>query len=171
MTKPDLIQQLKDYINKTPEDVLQAELEEYSKKYNHIGPTINDYLNFIDNYRKAQYPKTYQECCDILGVEIDYGIALTYMHEQMLFSRLYELIRCRDAYWKIAGERMGLNKAWKPNLQNKKEIKYAITNVGNNFAFEIYEVHNDILLFPTEEMRKIFYENFTDLIETCKELL
>lgn len=171
MDKPDLIQQLKEYFAETPKKVLKVEMEEYSKKYNYIGPTVDEYLNFINNYRKTQYPKTYQECCDILEVEADYGIALTYVYEQILFSGFYELIRCRDAYWKIAGKQMGLNKAWKPNLQDKKEDKYAITNVGNNIAFELYGEYNGILVFPTEEIRNIFYENFKDLIEQCKELL
>lgn len=30
---------------------------------------------------------------------------------------------------------------------------------------------NKILIFPTEEIRDIFYENFQDKIEECKELL
>jgi hypothetical protein len=30
---------------------------------------------------------------------------------------------------------------------------------------------NHILVFPTAEMRDAFYENFKDLIESCKELL
>jgi hypothetical protein len=32
-------------------------------------------------------------------------------------------------------------------------------------------VGGGILLFPTEEMRDAFYENFKDLIEKCKEFL
>ena len=66
---------------------------------------------------------------------------------------------------------MGLGKPWKPNLQDKKETKYVITNVGNNIAFTNYLEYNVILAFPEEEMRDIFYENFKKLIEQCKEFL
>ena len=49
-----IIKQLKEYIDKTPKDVLQAELEEYSKKYNHIGPTVDEYLQAVENSIKKQ---------------------------------------------------------------------------------------------------------------------
>lgn len=47
-----IIKQLKEYIDKTPKDVLQAEWEEYSKKYNHIGPTVDEYLQAVENSKK-----------------------------------------------------------------------------------------------------------------------
>lgn len=119
--------------------------------------------------KKPKYPKTYEECCEVIGNRV-VGTTIIGYNANVL-KAFQNLLICRNAYWKIAGEEIGLNKTWKPNLQNKKEIKYAITNVGNNIAFETYESYNNILLFPTKEMRNIFYENFTDLIEICKELL
>lgn len=47
-----LIKQLKEYLEKTPKEVVQAELEEYSKKYNHIGPTVDEYLQAVENSKK-----------------------------------------------------------------------------------------------------------------------
>ena len=47
-----LIKQLKEYLEKTPKEVVQAELEEYSKKYNHIGPTVDEYLQAVKNSKK-----------------------------------------------------------------------------------------------------------------------
>ena len=47
-----IIKQLKEYLAKTPKDVLQAELEEYSKKYNHIGLTVDEYLQAVKNSKK-----------------------------------------------------------------------------------------------------------------------
>ena len=47
-----IIKQLKEYFAKTPKEVLQAELEEYSKKYNHIGPTVDEYLQAVENSKK-----------------------------------------------------------------------------------------------------------------------
>lgn len=47
-----IIKQLKEYFAKTPKEVLQAEWEEYSKKYNHIGPTVDEYLQAVENSKK-----------------------------------------------------------------------------------------------------------------------
>ena len=49
-----LIKQLKEYLEKTPKEVVQAELEEYSKKYNHIGPTVDEYLQAVENSKKKE---------------------------------------------------------------------------------------------------------------------
>lgn len=140
-----------------------------NKKYNHIGPTIDKYLNFINNSRQPKYPKNYDECCEVIGNNI-FGTTIIDYKSNILIT-LKQLLVCRDAYWKIAGEQMDLNKAWKPDLQNKKEEKYAIINIDDTVVFVTYIEVNSILLFPTEEIRNIFYENFKDLIEQCKELL
>jgi hypothetical protein len=84
-------------------------------------------------------------------------------------DNLRRLIICRNAYWKIAGEQMGLGKPWEPDTC---QIVYSIGRDSNkiglcNNMFGGYF----ILEFPTEEMRDAFYENFKDLIEQCKELL
>ena len=77
---------------------------------------------------------------------------------------------CRDAYWKIAGEEMGLNRPWEPDLEN--EGLYCIQNYNKQIIISnTNTAFNKILIFPTAEMRDIFYENFKDLIEYCKEML
>ncbi len=85
---------------------------------------------------------------------------------------LYNLLICRNAYWKIAGEEMGLGKSWEPQFENCSIPHFCI------FINHTGEVCNDcfygsrcLLVFPTSEMRDAFYENFEDLIEECKELL
>ena len=49
-----LIKQLKEYLEKTPKEVVQAELEEYSKKYNHIGPTIDEYIQEVERQKMRE---------------------------------------------------------------------------------------------------------------------
>lgn len=42
-----ILEQLKEYFNNTPRDVIEKEWHEYDK-YNEIGPTVNEYLAFIN---------------------------------------------------------------------------------------------------------------------------
>jgi hypothetical protein len=118
--------------------------------------------------KKSLYPKTYEECCKVLNLGED-GNLYTKGHQASLIQDFHILFICRAAYWKIAGERMGLEKPWSPS---KNDNVYCIFRfkgeiVKDNFVF------GDCLIleFPTEEMRDAFYENFKDLIEQCKKLL
>ena len=125
--------------------------------------------------KKKEYPKTYEECLSVLGIYNglpDVEIYNAKPSECNLFESLIRLKRCRDAYWKIAGEEMGLGKlSWIPDwmcldplyviLYQFHDICKAVVNGGTSC----------ILVFPTEEMRDAFYENFKSEIESCKELL
>ena len=120
--------------------------------------------------KKPKYPTTYEECCGVLGMTFDYpDIRMVSNDEYNLYSSFIQLIRCRDAYWKIAGEEMGLGEPWKQDYDDRCLI--IANNNGNIHTYEYHGNNNIILAFPTEEMRDAFYENFKDLIEKCKELL
>lgn len=131
--------------------------------------------------KKKEYPKTYEDCCTVLRFHYDHY--LTYDDEKDInptkeeeefidlmdvFSRL---IVCRNAYWKIAGEEMGLGKLWEPDWENKEEEKYTIEYFAGMVHKDHYSSCSRPFAFPTEEMRDAFYENFKELIEICKELL
>lgn len=118
--------------------------------------------------KKPTYPKTYKECCDVLGINTMDNDAQGYKAD--LIIRFQELFIARNAYWKIAGEQMGLGKPWEPDLEN--EELYCIENYNKQIIkSKTNTAFNKILIFPTEEMRDAFYDNFKDLIESCKELL
>jgi hypothetical protein len=129
--------------------------------------------------KKKEYPKTYEECLSVLQIK-GYDI-VTYVpswtaYEKTLYQevlKLRELIIYRDAYWKIAGEEMGLGKPWEPDWDDDEwPDMYYISFDGKHLEKEKgYPCCNMILIFPTEEMRDAFYENFKSLIESCKELL
>ena len=121
--------------------------------------------------KKKEYPKTYEECCKVLGYDDNetFCICHTYANER-LFESLYRLKVCRDAYWKIAGEEMGLGKPWEPDWKVETP-KYIILCKGGEIQRHITCKHSRILAFPAEEMRDAFYENFKSEIEICKELL
>ncbi|MBR5297454.1 MAG: hypothetical protein IKU29_06275 [Parabacteroides sp.] len=118
--------------------------------------------------KKHTYPKNYQECCDVLDVE-PYSRSAGYKSD--LITAFRNLLICRDAYWKIAGEEMGLGKPWKPDREDDTKGKYTIYTGCNEIEFSYSLVVNLILAFPSEKIRNAFYENFKDLIEQYKELL
>ena len=76
------------------------------------------------------------------------------------------LFVCRDAYWKLYGEENGLGKPWELDWNNEKQDKY-----GFHGEVKYTIINSAIFVFPTAEMRDVFYENFKREIEICKELL
>lgn len=127
------------------------------------------YFSWVN--KKPKYPKTFDECLNILYCK---SVLRTIIgHKTELLFNLEKLLICRDAYWKIAGKKMGSDGPWEPDyLKDANTIRYAIYNTGDEIVKldgKLYR--NYILCFPTIEMRDAFYENFKDLIEQCKELL
>ena len=135
--------------------------------------------------KQLKYPKAYEECCKVLGIDSDNYLSIRNLYRDdgdeektdyesdLLdkFDHLWELTICRDAYWKIAGEQMGLDEPWKPDWNDTNTQKYCIYYVGNEIKKQpMMEVHH-FLAFPTAEMRDIFYANFKKLIEACKDFL
>lgn len=110
--------------------------------------------------KQPKYPKTFVECAKILDCLCAAHIDGYYCG---LLENLQELLICRDAYWKIAGN-------WKPDFANYEE-KFIITYLYGKVYNTVSTNYNRVLVFPTEEMRDAFYENFKELIEECKELL
>jgi hypothetical protein len=92
-------------------------------------------------------------------------------YERHLIVNLQRLLICRDAYWKVAGEQMGLGKPWEPDWLNTEQDKFVLYTHNNVICLNRFVLGHNVLAFPTAEMRDAFLENFKDLIELCKELL
>ena len=114
--------------------------------------------------KQPEYLKTYVECAKLLGC---FGAAHIDGYKGELLDKFQELLICRDAYWKIAGN-------WKPDWEDTSQSKHSIwfNNEGiclksNRVSYSVQH----ILTFQTEEIRDAFYENFKELIGECKELL
>lgn len=139
--------------------------------------------------KKPKYPTTYAECCEVLVgrkpkpneisfdkmelclVDLDNTQSIDFQNPYLpQFNSLFRLRMCRDAYWKIYGEEAGLGKPWKPDW-NEETNKFTISNKCNKIYLNNTAWYAEVLSFPTEEMRDIFYKNFKNLIEECKELL
>ena len=126
--------------------------------------------------KKPQYPKTYEECCEILELSWNEHFGFIKANdcftdeENKIIEFFIKLKRCRDAYWKLSGEQMGLGKPWEPDWVDSND-KFIIQTFQNEVGYWCTVSTSRLLAFPTREMRDAFHENFKDLIETCKELL
>ena len=142
------------------------------------GNVINAQKIVLEKKEK-EYPKSYEECCYVLGFENtemvfeddyrDINPPIEQWKRLGLINQFNKLLICRDAYWKTAGEEMILGEPWKPDLIHG--LAYTIQNNRNEIGKSYSAYGNKVFMFPTEEMRDAFYENFKDSIEICKELL
>ena len=127
----------------------------------------------IFHKKKPKHPQTYEACLKVLGFNTTIKVkeSSVFDYDDDIVA-LQKLKRCRDAYWKIAGEEMGLGKSWEPDWE-RGSIDYVICNAGGKIILTDIpnSAYNHILTFPTEEMRDAFYEAFKEFIEKCKELL
>ena len=133
------------------------------------GNVINATIIALEK-KKNEYPKTYEECCEIIHSDPKFYVD-THLYSGTL-ETLYKLLICRDAYWNIAGDEMGLGIPWEPDNDYSSPPKYIINCYFGDIIKEKYcGQYNRLLAFPTEEMRDAFYENFKKEIEICKEFL
>ena len=111
--------------------------------------------------KKLKYPKTYEECLKILGFTTVYTpkVDPIFDYDDDIIT-LQKLKNCRDAYWKIAGEEMGLGKPWEPDYDNEIQLKYGLYEI-----LKYSLINPSQFVFPTGEMRDAFYENFKEEIE------
>jgi hypothetical protein len=132
---------------------------------------VEDGRTFVQK-KKPKYPKSFQECYYLLYGQQDLTFGCDIMKGAYgnLLECLQMLLICREVYWRIAGNELRLNEPWRYDM-SKGEFSSAI--IYHNGFVQANEVRhkNHILVFPTAEMRDAFYENFKDLIESCKELL
>ena len=111
---------------------------------------------------KPKYPSTYGECKELMQLQ-DSIVQARCGYEWRLISYFQQLLMCRDAYWKIAGDELGLGRRWEPDWMNENQPKYGLYN---ELKYSI--INPSQFVFPTIEMRDAFYKNFDYLIEACK---
>lgn len=114
------------------------------------------------------FPTEYKDCTVMLGI-FDNGDFEDY--EEIGFALLKQLIICRNTYWKIAGEQMGLGKPWEPDWSMYSEKKYCIKYSQNEIKTCEYVTESKLLSFPTKDIRNKFLESFRKLIEECAKYI
>ena len=140
---------------------------------NKNGNTYDDFAYwYCDETKISKYPTSYEECCKITADVADGSLTC---FACKLLNDFQKLLLCRDAYWEVAGEELGLGKPWGPDWEtgiwDDRTLKYCILVSNNKIELGYVFNENYILTFPTEEMRDAFLNNFKDLIEACKTLL
>ena len=173
-TKPSkmkiVLAELLEHIKTTPKEELEREFEEI-KEWSNVGPTVEEFRTFCECVnKKPKYPDNYEECVRIAKNIHGYDIHIDVPAYGELMESFVKLLICCDAYWKIAGEQMGLGKSWKPDW-GTSEPKYVIARTCNGTEKQWETTYCKTFAFPTIEMRDAFYENFKKEIEQCKELL
>ena len=154
------------------EEILTIDFTKDQKIADEVEVILGDYEFVLKDgktyfvKKKPKYPKTYEECCKVLLLNPERASFSVggFEYKRHDIVNLQKLLICRDAYWKILGN-------WKPNFKDMKQSQYTICCVKNDILCLNAIEFNRILSFPTKEMRDVFYENFKDLIEECKELL
>lgn len=188
---PDIVYEIREYIW---ENIVEEEVSYDVDNYLKVQKPTEDGLEIVANgnfeikekdghfylvEKQIKYPKTYEECCEVLdthpsrSVDSTFITGLTDYEDNLsnLMSDLYKLLICRDAYWKVAGEQMGLDEPWKPDWEDNYQKKWLINFYQGEINFTSETNVQFLLSFPTEEMRDKFYENFKELIEECKKLI
>ena len=173
----NVLAELLEHIKNTSKEELEREFNEL-EEWSNVGPTIEEFMTFCESVnKKLVYPKTYEECCNVMygSVANTYGkciIKVNDGYKGSLIQSFQRLIFYRNAYWKIAGKEMGLDKPWEPQFENCSIPHYCIfINHRGEVCNDCFYGSRCLLAFPSAEMRDAFYENFKDLIEQCKELL
>ena len=181
-TKPNIIEEAKTYWDSIKDAWICPEGYQFVDEN---GNVINTQKIVLEKKKKeVTYPKTFRECCQVLGLnsEIEDSELLFYyplkcgdyttirLPEMEKFEKFIKLYLCRNAYWRIAGEEMGLGKPWEPDWEYD-DTKYVLFFNKNEICHEMMRHTSYVLAFPTEEMRDDFKENFDPDIEICKEFL
>jgi hypothetical protein len=103
------------------------------------------------------YPKTYEECCEVLHVTSE-NIEKKVKYESEALKNYQRVIVCRDAYRSTYDiEKYGF-----------PEKRYIINVVNGKLVKEVTTDASFVLSFYTEKMRDAFYDNFEkDILKVC----
>lgn len=148
---------MKEFVNIKDEIIVPDNCEVWDDQGNIIKTS-----KIIIREVKKVYPNTINDCYNLL--EDDELASPTSMR------KFQELINARNAYWKIAGVDIGLGKPWEPNWTSFEGYP-AIYMYRYQITLSVAKDAHHCLVFPTEEMRDMFYKNFRKDIEECKEFL
>lgn len=174
ITANDLFYPEPESMEETMEETIKIDIP---KGYEFVGVDDNNQQVVLERI-KPQYPTTYEDCCKVLNITPNNKLVFSRPSEEgeyaygnlALYNAFDRLKICRDAYWKIAGGRLGLCKPWKPDWEDGTP-KYGLIVSGNRVKKQKSEYVQMKFCFLTEDILDAFCENFDKPINNCKEML
>ena len=109
------------------------------------------YYGIDNNYHSIDFPKTYEECLEVLGSEV--------ISEHPILNNFIKLLNCRNAFYKLM------------NWNGKNNRYYVITNCDNKITQLETHRFNYILKFPDPYTRILFETRFKDIIQEAIEFI
>lgn len=154
-------------------DIIKKDMKQIKidipKGYEFFG--ISDDNEIVLTKKQLQFPKTFIEVLNFWHPDRQLEDDYQRCYKKDLIEKFQDLLYARAAYWKIAGDEMGLGKPWEPDWLNTEQDKFVLYTHNNVICSNRFVLGHNVLAFPTAEMRDAFYDNFKDLIESCKGLL
>ena len=115
-----------------------------------------DVKEFVSNRPSDNILTRWAEICNLIEITEDYATAEYWKHIYFM-----QLILLRDIY----------RQDWKPDWTDVMIYKYCISTFNNELVKMKNKDIGKVLSFQTERIRNLFFENFRDLIEECKEFI
>lgn len=117
--------------------------------------------NIFTAYRYKGLPRTYDKCCEFIGLsKLELPIASGFMSIEI--ESFQKLLVCRQAFLNFI-----------QTLPKQRYCLSYITHSKDNIVIrEFHKAFGEepLLCFPTE-LCEIFYDNFKEIIEQCKEFI
>lgn len=140
----------------TTQRTVQITLEKAKEWYKKGGDLKEVALQAFDEKDLIDLPKTWTE------YEISIGHPFLYCSMPTKYKILYQLEILRDVY----------RQGWKPNWDNKKEIKYSISRNIDGRIDVIKSIYvPQFLSFQSQEIAELFCTNFKNLINEVGDLI
>lgn len=123
---------------------------------------------------KKELPKSWNELKYIQGYYMDFDCTLhNFKGEPTKYDKnvfgTEEQAEASIALAQLSQLREVYRQGWKPDWNDNK--KYGIILHRDKFIKTTCYEHSHFLVFQTEEIRDLFFENFKDLIEQAKPLM
>lgn len=141
----------------------KAELKLSEVKFSEILIDLDDFKPEITGgvmklTRKADYPKTFQECLELVGAE---KTIVDSQHEDI--ASLQKLILCRNAWYVCDDD-------WRPDWRDNTPKACIVFRRHNEVVFRTMSYERRIFAFKDIKTAESFYKTFKNLFDQCDHL-
>lgn len=131
-------------------------IEKPEQEKQELPKTWDEVKAFFSNRPSDKFLSRWAEICNL--IEITEYYTTTEFRKHIAFQKL---ILLRDIY----------RQGWTPDYTDRNTSKYSIVFLEDKIITISAGTANRVLAFSSEKTRNLFFENFKDLIEECKEFI